>query len=166
MRVAWNILYLGLCGGNAQFGRAVNRDRWRELMQIGPGFTNDRMMADEAFDVDRLDRGDYNVENRGPRFDSDGRDSLIGDLIDMNQAADESTIVRSMNSTDPMDPEYCCDEPRECLCQFGCVEQNYTCPVDVVVAVDVCHCDNKRWIKTIEFLVHLVEELKEKGNSV
>ena len=81
------------------------------------------MMADEAFGAERLDRGDYNVENRGPRFESIDRD-LIGDLIDMkemNEAADESTIVRSANSTNPMDPEYCCDDPKQCLCQFGCV---------------------------------------------
>ena len=31
-----------------------------------------------------------------------------------------------------------------------------------MLAVDVCHCDNKRWINTIEFVVHLVEELQEK----
>ena len=41
-------------------------------------------------------------------------------------------------------------------------DKNYTCPVDVVLAIDVCHCDNNRWVKTIEFVVHLVEELKEK----
>ena len=34
-----------------------------------------------------------------------------------------------------------------------------------MLAIDVCHCDNKRWINTIEFIVHLIEELKEKVND-
>ena len=67
---------------------------------------------------------------------------------------------RNLSNVDPMDPEFCCDNPTKCMCQFCCVSENITCPVDVVVAVDVCHCDNTRWIKTIEFIIHLVEELK------
>ena len=27
----------------------------------------------------------------------------------------------NLNFTDPMDPEVCCEEPKECMCQFGCV---------------------------------------------
>ena len=27
----------------------------------------------------------------------------------------------NFNFTDPMDPEVCCEEPKECMCQFGCV---------------------------------------------
>ena len=106
-----------------------------------------------------------------------GRDAI--DLFDIALDGDKPEkdgspeITHSMNFTDPMDPEYCCDDPKECLCTFGCVgivlkywsntqkskrfkntkkDQNYTCPVDVVLAVDVCHCDNRRWIKTIEFI--------------
>jgi hypothetical protein len=55
-----------------------------------------------------------------------------------------------------------CDAPQECLCKNCCVEKKITCPVDVVVALDVCHCDNSRWIKTIEFVTHLTEEFKER----
>ena len=55
-----------------------------------------------------------------------------------------------------------CDAPPECLCKNCCVEKKVTCPVDVVVALDVCHCDNSRWIKTIEFVTHLTEEFQEK----
>ena len=54
-----------------------------------------------------------------------GRDAI--DLFDIALDGDkpekdsDSEITHSMNFTDPMDPEYCCDDPKECLCTFGCV---------------------------------------------
>ena len=54
-----------------------------------------------------------------------GRDAI--DLFDIALDGDkpekdsDPEITHSMNFTDPMDPEYCCDDPKECLCTFGCV---------------------------------------------
>merc|ERR1711935_900459 len=76
-------------------------------------------------------------------------------LIDNDLPNLDVPVGVTFNFSDPMDPAVCCEEPKECMCQFGCVDQNYTCPVDVVLVVDLCHCDNKRWINTIEFVIHL-----------
>ena len=39
-------------------------------------------------------------------------DQTIGDI---------NVPTPSFNFTDPMDPEVCCDAPKECMCNFGCI---------------------------------------------
>ena len=34
---------------------------------------------------------------------------------------DINVSAPSFNFTDPMDPEVCCDEPKQCMCNFGCI---------------------------------------------
>ena len=87
------------------------------------------MMADEPFNIGRSDR-DRNgnilmIFSKELYILVGGRDSI--DLFDIALNGDKPEkdgspeITHSMNFTDPMDPEYCCDDPKECLCTFGCV---------------------------------------------
>ena len=90
---------------------------------------DDSMMADEPFNIGRSDRdrnGNFNYFQPGIKlFLVGGRDAI--DLFDIALNGDKPEkdgspeITHSMNFTDPMDPEYCCDDPKECLCTFGCV---------------------------------------------
>ena len=144
---------IGFAAG--QFGRSAHRNRkhWRDLIESGPNFyeRNDhRIQSDDPNTrgtIGSIELNEFflNVE---PMIDE--RDEIVD--YDLSQ--------RNLSEVDPMDPEFCCNNPTECMCKFCCVAENVTCAIDVVVAVDVCHCDNTRWIKTIEFIVHLVEELK------
>lgn len=120
-------------------------DGWRDMIESGP----------YLFDDDIFQADDPNIEFKG---------SIELDTFFVNDEPEreELTALNTTVITSPMDAEFCCDDPKECMCKYCCVSNNVTCPVDVVVAVDVCHCDNMRWVKTIEFLIHLVEELKEK----
>ena len=72
----------------------------------------DKPMNDQPFRVDNIA-----TETLGMSFNVSPSPILFED----ETVGDINVPTPSFNFTDPMDPEVCCDEPKECMCTFGCI---------------------------------------------
>ena len=62
-----------------------------------------------------LDRSNTKIEGEIVEDDTDDDEDVAAENIS-HVLTEDQVEVRIL-----LDPEYCCDDPKECLCTFGCV---------------------------------------------